>query len=148
MWVYRKSSSSLIPTSFCTNPAGNREVRDLFVVVLFVALKKRISLKILILSGFVSLKSIPFNLLCVLGSLKLMLPGFQAVQLHTTGARVVQHHGTLVTLTGSYTGVHCCVWHCLCSLMTHKLKTDKCELYWYPTTLYTSVSVWVTLIAK
>ena len=59
---------SLVPTSCCKNPTGDREVGDLLVCLLFIPLKNRISSKFGILSCFVWLKGIVFNLLCVLES--------------------------------------------------------------------------------
>ena len=47
-WIQAEGTSS-----FCKNPTGDRKISDLFVFVLFVALKKIISPKNRILSCFV-----------------------------------------------------------------------------------------------
>ena len=60
-----------MPSSFRKNPSGKRSVNSLFVFVLYVALKKRISSKMCILSCFVWLKYVLFNILCVFGALDL-----------------------------------------------------------------------------
>ena len=52
---------------FLLQESNWQKISELFVFVLYVVLKKKISLKVPILS-FVWLKSILFNLLCVLGS--------------------------------------------------------------------------------
>ena len=58
---------------FCKNSIDYRKISDLFVLMLFIALKKTISLKNCIQSYFVPLKSVLFNLLCFWGSFFRML---------------------------------------------------------------------------
>ena len=59
-----KSLIFLLPVGFLQKNYHSK-ISDLFVFVLFVALKKRISSKIYIVSCFLWLKSVIFNFMCV-----------------------------------------------------------------------------------
>ena len=64
-WRHWSQSCALFFPLASKHPTGKREVNWLSIIVLYIAPKKRTSLKIYLFC-LVQLKSVPFNLLCVL----------------------------------------------------------------------------------